>query len=296
MSDTPTPRTARPGKGARHPALVIIRVIVLAIILLVVAMGIGLVVSDPEARKRPTVDRVAELFDRLAFSGLGVDGPEGGGPVLRRWEEPVRIVVMGPRHEVIAAQVASLTTALGTVEGLDVKIVAEGPYASDPQARAAALEAGNLAVVSVPAEHLEAFIAEQGLDPETARGLTNARHSCLALGAESGRLDEVMVFVRTGLSDGRMNRCLLHTVSFALGLNVDDDTFFDTFQPLPEGGVELSPVGRLAAGLVYHPAFSPGMAREPALEKARAMLATLDIPQSDRPGDPPPVEPPADDG
>ncbi|SDH45648.1 DUF2927 domain-containing protein [Roseospirillum parvum] len=293
MSDAPVPPDGQPGKGARHPALVIIRVIVFSIVLLVVAMGIGLVVSDPEARKRPTVDRVSELFDKLAFSGFGVDGPDGDGPILRRWEEPVRIVVMGPRHAVMRGQVESLVQALDALDSLDVAVSTSLPFDPDPEARAEALAGGNLSVISVPAGELEAFIAAQGYGGDTARQLASARYPCLVLGAEAGLLTSATVFVRDGLNDGRMNRCLLHKVSFALGLNVDDDTFFEAFQPLPEGGVELSPVGRLAVGMVYGPTFSPGMAREPALEQARRLLERLDIPDSDRPGDRPVLAPPA---
>ena len=60
---------------------------------LVLMLGIGFYTADPDAIEKPPADTVIRLFDRIAFSAQ-----EGSAmPVLRRWTQPVKAVLIGAR-------------------------------------------------------------------------------------------------------------------------------------------------------------------------------------------------------
>jgi len=258
------------------------RIFILVIVLLFGGLVAAYFLADPGARQRPTVTRVSDLFDRLAFSGFGDQGPQGQGPVLRRWEEPVKIAVMAPEHERIAGYLTNFATVFSGIQGLDVEVVADAPYTSDPAAQQAVMGQGNLHVVSVPPGDLEAFIDTGAFTPKVKGELANGKIACLTVGVDRGRLDSAMVFVRDGLDAGKLHRCLAQEVSFALGVHIDDSTFFATFQGREEGsGLQFSPVGRLAVALIYDRDLLPGMARAEGLEVARDKLRARGLPETD---------------
>lgn len=245
--------------------------------LLVLMLGIAWFTADPTSREQPSVDQVAGLFDRIAFSGFGEQGPSGQGPVLRRWTQPVRIALIGqPQDEQAAAGwsdgVEALVSTWDTLRGVEASVVATAPYEPGSDALQAARDAANLVITTIPPDALADLVDSGALPRDAANSLLDAREGCAVVGADAAVLANVSILLRGNLGEGRRNTCLGEGLAMAFGANIEAKNTADVFRVRPDG-IRFHPLGRLAVELIYDPALTPGMPRAAALDAARRVLA-----------------------
>lgn len=252
-------------------------ILLLCLGLLILMFGLAWYTSDPTSREQPSVEQVTRLFDRIAFSGFGEEGPSGQGPMLRRWTQPVRVAIIGqPQDEQAGAGwrdgVEALVSTWDTLRGVEASVVAAAPYEPDSAEMQQAREAANLVITTIPTDALEALMDSGALPQDAANSLLDTREGCAVLGADAAVLANVSILLRGNLGEGRRNACLGEGLAMAFGTNVEAKTAGDVFRVRPDG-IHFHPLGRLAAELIYDPALTPGMDRAAALEAARRVLS-----------------------
>jgi pimeloyl-ACP methyl ester carboxylesterase len=234
---------------------------------LALMLGLGYYTTDPSRLDKPAAAQVELLFDKIAFSGFGEGGPTGTGPYLRRWQEPVKIVLIGAPPEngdtvPWADGVKSMAALYDRLRGLDVAVVDQVAYGEQPG------EQGNLQIVTIPPDSMEQVM--DSLPPKQAGILGNARGGCLVLGSDAATLNTVTILIAGTASASGRATCLGESLATALGFTIEAKYTADVFR-VGQGELRFHGLGLMAAELVYDPALHPGMPRD----EARAVVAGL---------------------
>lgn len=235
---------------------------------LVAMLVVAYITTDPTSQEQPKVAQVEHLFDTIAFSGFGEGGPDGTGPYLRRWTQPVHIVLVGkPDHDSDGTtwrdQVATLAKVYDALPNLDVSVTGEEPYHDDYG------QDGVLQIVTIPLKGLDSL--PEGLSPQTVGTLQNMRAGCVILGDDAAQLHKVTILISDAITTGHRTDCLGEKLALALGYNIETKFASDVFR-VRDGVLSFHGLGRAAAALVYDPAMEPGMRRDVALSLAENVL------------------------
>lgn len=256
-----------------------LRISLLVVGLFVAMFGGAYLLADPNRSEIPTRAEVLRLFDTVAFSGFGEEGPSGQGPILRRWTQTVRIGLIGA-PEKIADEAVSWTDGIETMaelydglKGLDVAVVSEIPYS---EAETSSLDA-NFRIVSIPRTEIVDLIDSGVLPPQVVQALSG-REGCAVLGADAAVLADVTLFMRANLSVSQRNQCVGEGLATGLGFTIETKHAGNVFRVDPTG-LRFHPLGRMAVALVYDPDLQPGMTRANALSAASAVLAEKGVPE-----------------
>lgn len=235
--------------------------------------------ADPGRSEVPTQSETLRLFDSVAFSGFGNEGPKGQGPVLRRWTGTVRIALIGEPSDMPTdgpswrAGVEAMAEIYDSIKGLDVAVVDEVSY----EDRQSATMDANFRIVLVPSSALNDLMDSGVLPPSVAQALTG-REGCDMVGADTSVLADVTLFMRANLSASARNQCLGEWLAKGLGFTIEEKSVDTVFRVDPTG-LRFHPLGRMAAALVYDPALRPGMSREEGLAVAATVLAEKGVPK-----------------
>ena len=241
--------------------------------------------TDSTQRDAPPAAVVADLFDRVAFSGFGEQGPGGQGPYLRRWTQPVRIAVIGEPKEEEGEVAASRSWSDGVelmaelydgLPNLDISVVESVPFAlegEDADKVTEARRAANMVIWTIPEDALATVSEALDLSPEEAGEVASYRDGCAIVGAKSAVLSMVSIVMRAELSPGKRRQCLGESMAMGLGFNIEDKNSSDVFR-VRDNRITFHPLGRMATALVYDEAMQPGMPRAQALDKAMEILKT----------------------
>lgn len=234
---------------------------------LIVMLGIGYLTADPEAIEKPKADVVLRLFDRIAFSDQGnVETAH-----LRRWTQPVRVLLVGEPQNREEGEVrwttgvSSLLTTWDSLRGLEVKPVGDVDLATW---KAGTVPDNTMAIVVAP----EADILAMGLPEAALARLADKRTGCTVVGADAPVLAQVLIVVRDDVSAKTRNTCLGEALARSFGLTIEAKLSADVFRVRPSG-LSFHGQGRMAVELAYDPALTPGMSRSEAMEAARTVLA-----------------------
>lgn len=238
---------------------------------LVLMLGIGFYTADPGAIEKPPAETVIRLFDRIAFSAQ-----EGKGtPLLRRWTQPVKAVLIGAPAKQEDGQirwtdgVTAMLNLWDSLRGLEVSVAGQADLAA---LKAGTAPAGNLVIAVVP----EAEVAGLNLPPAAAAAVLDTRGGCATVGTDATVLAQVMVVIRDDLGATMRNACLGEQLAKAFGLTIESKLAADVFRVRPSG-LSFHGQGRMAVELAYDPAMTPGMPREEALKAARTALANRGV-------------------
>ncbi|NKD86739.1 DUF2927 domain-containing protein [Haematospirillum sp. 15-248] len=268
----------------RSPGYIMFRNVVFLTVGLVLAMFALAWFSAVGGRHQgsPEPEQVVRLFDSVAFSGFGEQGPTGQGPVLRRWTVPVTVGVRGQplgrdddeRPWTMALR--EYVTAWNSVRGLSLSVV-NLPVTEDSRRLLEDPSDASLRILVLPEQAL-VDLAFQNVIPRThAAELADRRRGCTVLGAEGPALSNVVLLVRDDVGRSARATCLGHGLAKALGFGIDARTASDVFRSRPDG-LGFLPAGRMVAELVYDPAFVPGQPRHdilpliPELLEQRGMI------------------------
>jgi len=237
---------------------------------LIAMLVVAYITTDPTSQEKPKAAQVVHLFDTIGFSGFGEQGPTGNGPYLRRWQRPVKIVLVGkPSKEIDGTSwrevVGTLAKIYDGLPNLEVSVADQVPYTPDFTEQGE----GVLQIVTVPTDALDTL--PKSLTPAVVGTLQNMRAGCVILGDTSAELHKVSIVISDAITNGTRADCLGEKLALALGYNIEKTFSSDVFR-VRDNVLSFHGLGRSAAALVYDPAMEPGMPREKALAVAKDVL------------------------
>ncbi len=249
--------------------------------------GLAFLTNDPPSRLHPTIPAVMKLFDRVAFSGYQEVGPDGSGPLLRRWTEPLTVRLSGIPPGLTAEEWRQeVEQVIGLYDGLPGLTMSVQPPEPWPLGLAQPTTPDHsLSILTLPSDRLVPLFdsgAFERRDPNfplrrVVDSLADPRNGCVLEGERTATPQHVALTLRGTVSAGARHDCLVEKISLALGFAIASSEGVTLFASGPTE-TRLNPLARMAMALVYDPSLRPGMRRDEALVVARAVLAAKGVP------------------
>ena len=206
-------------------------------------------------------------FDEMVFGTAESVQPP---PRFARWEEPVRIAVLGkvkPEHR---AELSRAIAEARALTGLDIAVTGV-----TGDAGAAGAGDANVALFFEDGKGYLDYLSRHGVEMDPARWTGIVNGFCWAMiWALEDRLALAAVYIgggEEGLDAPRLRQCVYHELAHVLGLAYHPEDAFSILDHVTAAET-YTRIDRILLRLLYDRRLAAGMSRRVALDRAAAIL------------------------
>ena len=198
-------------------------------------------------------------FDEMVFGTVeGIEPP----PRFARWEEPVRIAVLGEARPEYTAELGRAIAETRALTGLDIAVTGNAG-------------AANVALFFEDGKGYLDYLSRHGVEMDPARWTGIVNGFCWAMiWALEDRLGLAAVYIgggEEGLDASRLRQCVYHELAHILGLAYHPADAFSILDHVTAAET-YTRIDGILLRLLYDRRLAAGMSRRDALERAAAIL------------------------